>query len=133
MNNRKYYSSKGSKDKGQRKYLEDNLQAECVLWYNNTFCLISQKPRGLIYAVPNGGSRDIVEAIKLRDTGTLSGVSDLHIILPNGRFLYMEAKIIGGVQSNEQKDFENRVKALGYEYLIFYTLDEFKQLIYARL
>ena len=131
--NKKYYSSKGSTDTGKKKYLEDNLQAEAVKWYNNTFCLKTQNPRGLIYAVPNGGSRNAVEALKLRDTGTLAGVSDLHIILPNGRFLFAEAKIIGGRQSDSQKDFEQRVKFLGFEYIIFYDLEEFKNMIYARL
>lgn len=130
---RKYYKSKGSTTKGQRQYAEDNLQAECVKWYNNEFCTTFSKPRGLIFSVPNGGSRDIVEAIKLRDTGTLSGVSDLIVILPNGRLLFVEMKIETGVQSKEQIDFEIRVKQLGYEYIVIYTLEDFKTKMYARI
>lgn len=133
MAQNRYYKSKGSTTKGQRQYAEDNLQAECVKWYNNEFCTTFSKPRGLIFAVPNGGSRNIVEAIKMRDTGTLSGVSDLIVIMPNGRLLFVEMKIEKGEQSKEQIDFEIRVKQLGYEYVLIYSLEEFKTQIYARI
>lgn len=132
MAEKKYYRSSGSTDRGSRQKMEDNLQAECVRWFNNTYCTTKNDPRCIIFAVPNGGSRDQLEAMKLRDTGVLAGVSDLIIILPN-KTLFVEMKIDGGRQSDKQIDFENRVKSLGYEYFIIYNLEDFKKMIYARL
>lgn len=108
---------------------ENNIQQQIYIWYNNTHCLKTNPNRGLIFSIPNGGSRNIREAMTLKATGILSGVSDLIVILPNGKLLFVEVKIDKGIQSEAQKDFENRVNALGYEYHLVRSLDEFKDLI----
>jgi hypothetical protein len=109
---------------------EDYVQNQIWIWYTNNYCLKHHNPRGLIFSIPNGGNRNAREAKRLKDTGLLSGVSDLIVILPCGKLLFIEVKKpTGGVQSPEQKDFEARVKALGYEYHIVKSLDEFKNII----
>lgn len=105
---------------------EANLQQQMVIWFNNKYCLKHHEPRGLIFAVPNGGSRNKIEAMILRATGVLSGVSDLIMILPNGRLIFVEVKFQNGKQSESQKDFENRVKKLGFEYWLINDLQAFK-------
>jgi len=112
---------------------EDALQNRCWYWYSNEFCLPQHQPRGIIYAVPNGGKRDPVEAKRLRLTGTLAGVSDLHLILPNGKFLFVEMKLPDGKQSDVQLDFQNRVEAFGYRYYIIRTIEQFKEMVYNEL
>jgi hypothetical protein len=85
--------------------------------------------RGMIFSIPNGGTRNIMEAMTLKATGLLKGASDLIVILPNGKLMFVELKQPKGIQSIDQKDFENRVKILGFEYHIIKSLDEFIILI----
>jgi len=110
-------------------YSEDKLQQDCFVWFNNTYCLKNQNPRALIMSIPNGGNRNAREAMKFKATGLLAGASDLIVILPTGQLLFIELKTDKGVQSLQQKDFEQRVTALGYEYHLIRTLDDFKKLI----
>lgn len=108
---------------------EDFIQQSMVIWFNNNYCLRNQQPRCLIMAIPNGGRRDAREAKTFKNTGLLPGASDLEVIIP-GKNLYVEVKTKIGTQSIEQKEFEIRVKELGFEYHLVRSLDEFKELIY---
>lgn len=108
---------------------EDQLQQQIFTYYNNTYCLKNSVSRALIFSVPNGGSRNVVEAKKMKLTGLLSGVSDLILITPKGTLIFLELKIQKGIQSETQKDFETRVKALGYEYRICRSLEDFKEML----
>jgi hypothetical protein len=110
-------------------YSEDKLQQDCFVWFSNTYCLKNHNPRGLIFSIPNGSSRDIREAVKLKATGLTKGASDLIVIAPNGKLMFIELKTDKGVQSEYQKEFEKRVTALGYEYHLIRSLEDFKMLI----
>jgi hypothetical protein len=107
---------------------ENNLQADIYKWFNNTYCLKNMANRGLIFSIPNGGTRNIREAMTFKATGLLKGASDMVVIFPNGKLCFVELKISKGIQSAEQKDFECRVSSLGYEYHLIRSLDEFKLL-----
>ena len=112
---------------------EDKLQEIIYKWYNNTYCLKNNNSRGLIFSIPNGSSRDIREAVKLKATGLTKGASDLIVITPNGKLMFIELKTDKGIQSEFQKEFELRVNKLGYEYHLARSLDEFKDLIISNL
>ena len=105
---------------------EDQLQNQIYVYFNNTYCLKNHNPRGLIFSIPNGSSRDVREAVKLKATGLTKGASDLIVIAPNGKLMFIELKTDKGVQSEYQKEFENRVTALGYEYHLIRSLEDFK-------
>lgn len=107
---------------------EDKIQQDCWMWFNNTYCLKHHNPRCLIFSIPNGGKRDAREAKKLKNTGLLKGASDLVIVIP-GQTIYSETKKPGGYQSDDQKDFQARAIALGHQYIIYKSLEEFKALI----
>lgn len=107
---------------------ENNLQAEIYKWFNNNYCLKNMNDRALIFSIPNGGTRNIREAMTFKATGLLKGASDLVVIFPNGKLFFVELKTDKGIQSSEQKDFECRVSSLGYEYHLIRSLEEFKQL-----
>jgi hypothetical protein len=107
---------------------EDILQAEIYKYYHNKYCTKFNETPHVIFAVPNGGIRGKMEAIKLKATGVVAGVSDLIVLQPN-RTVFVEVKIETGRQSDKQKDFQQRVEALGFEYLIVRSLEEFKQKI----
>lgn len=104
---------------------EDNIQAEIYKWYHNTFCTKLNDTPHLIFSVPNGGYRNKLEAIKMKATGLVAGVSDMIIIQPS-RILFVEIKTLTGTQSKEQKEFQSKVELLGFEYYLCRSLEEFK-------
>jgi hypothetical protein len=104
---------------------EDQLQQKCVVEFKNNYQI---KGLGLIFAVPNGGTRNILEAKKLKLTGQLAGVSDL-IVLLRQKTIFFELKAEKGVQSEVQKLFESNVKKLGFEYHIIKSLEQFKNIL----
>lgn len=75
------------------------------------------------FAVPNGGWRNPVVAAKLKAEGVRSGVSDL-IILHAGKTYFVEIKTATGRQSDTQREFEQKVRALGFEYTIWRGLGD---------
>jgi len=105
---------------------EDNIQAEVYKWYHNNYCTKLNEQPHIIFSVPNGGYRNKIEAIKMKATGLVAGVSDLIIVQPN-RILFVEMKTETGTQSKEQKDFQNKVEALGFEYFLIRSLEQFKK------
>lgn len=106
---------------------ESSIQAEIVRWYNNSYCLKTHSPRNMIFSVPNGGTRHRREAMVLKATGLLPGVSDL-VIIHNGRVVFVEVKTPDGRISKEQVDFKERVEVLGFMYWITYSIEQFKRL-----
>jgi len=106
---------------------ENNIQQEIVVWFNNNYCLKSHKNRCMIFSVPNDSINPIETKRKI-NTGLLKGASDLIVILPN-RILFIEVKTEKGVQSDNQKEFQNRVQVLGFEYKLVRSLTEFKDFI----
>lgn len=78
----------------------------------------------LMFSVPNGGT-SAKEQMYKKALGMMSGVSDTIIVLSE-RIIFCEFKIDKGLQSDEQKKFEAKVKALGFEYIVVRSLDDFK-------
>jgi hypothetical protein len=82
----------------------------------------------LLYAVPNGGDRNLRVARKLKAEGVLVGVADL--CLPAARRgyhgLYVEMKSEEGVATKEQKEFLRGVSGEGYCAVIARGVDEAK-------
>ena len=107
---------------------ETSLQTECFKWANNNYCLKHHNPRLSIFSVPNGGTRNKLEAMTLKATGLRSGVSDLIALYPNGLTVFFELKVGKGVQSDEQIDFEEVVKNLGFNYHLIYNFEDFKRI-----
>ena len=87
-----------------------------------------------VFAVPNGGSRNAREAHNLRLQGVMPGVSDLVVLLPEGRAVFIELKNINGKgrQSQAQKDFEARAGLLGHEYLLWASWADVERFINER-
>ncbi len=80
----------------------------------------------LLYAVPNGGARNLYVAKKLKAEGVRAGVADL--CLPAARRgyhgLYLEMKSEEGVATKEQKAFLRGVLEEGYCAVIAEGADE---------
>jgi hypothetical protein len=85
---------------------ENREQIEFIQWFKRN-C-----PGELIIHIPNGGSRNIVEATTLKAMGVVAGVPDLFI---PGRRLWIEMKRAkGGRVSAEQKTLIASIQEFGY-------------------
>jgi hypothetical protein len=110
---------------------ENIIQQQIYLWFNNNYCLKTHKNRCMIFSVPND-SINAIETKRKINTGLLKGASDLIVVLPN-KILFVELKTEKGIQSDNQKDFQNRIELLGFEYYVIRSLEQFKQLIWQNL
>ncbi len=85
---------------------EHHAQARFVAWFRKTY------PGTLIFAIPNGGHRNKVTAMKLKAEGVVPGVPDLFV--PRW-FLWIEFKRAqGGTVSKHQKDIMAQLEAAGH-------------------
>lgn len=74
--------------------------------------------------VPNGGSRNKIEAANLKRMGVIPGVADLMIVPEGGRAHWLEVKSETGKQSPAQKAFAATMEALGSPYAVVRSVDE---------
>ena len=82
-----------------------------------------------VFAIPNGGNRDIITASILKQEGVRRGVSDL-IIIGKNNIYFIEIKTQKGKQSIYQKDFENVVnKSNVCKYEVWRSLDDAENFI----
>jgi len=105
------------------KHLESRLQVNCVKWFRLAY---RQYANHLIH-VPNGGSRDLFTAQRLKAEGVIPGVSDLVLFMPNltHHGLFIELKIKPNKQSEHQKKWQLMVEAMNYKYALVYSFEDF--------
>lgn len=73
-------------------------------------------------------ARNDIEGAKFKALGVVGGISDL-ILVTEGRVVFIELKTGTGVQSKEQRDFQQKVEARGHSYHIVRTETEFRGLV----
>lgn len=103
---------------------EDQLQAKCFQWAHNTF----PECRGLLFACPNGGFRNKIEAMKFKATGTTSGIPDLIYLHKSGP-VGIEMKTETGVVSPEQKKIHAIWAINGIKVYVCRTFEQFQEII----
>lgn len=87
-----------------------------------------------VFAVSNGwGKMNARQAYRAKLEGIMPGVSDLIVLLPNRKVYFVELKNPNGKgrQSPAQRDFEQEVRAMGHEYLIWDKWTQVEQFINA--
>ena len=101
---------------------EHRIQCQCVRW----FFLQYPKLRGRLFAVPNGGKRDVTTAAKLKAEGVVAGVADLILLVRNSKYgaLLIEMKTRTGRQSESQKQWQKIVGG-DYKYVVCRSVEEF--------
>lgn len=113
------------------RHLESKLQCACVEWARLQY----PKLKRLLFAIPNGGKRNKVEAAIMKGEGVTPGTADLFLSIPamvDGILwcgLYIEMKYGKGMQSPDQVDFQLAVSAEGYYYTVCADFDTFKVLV----
>ena len=80
----------------------------------------------LWFHCPNGGTRNKREAISLKKEGVKSGVPDVIILEPRGKWcgLFIELKTGYNKPSENQLTFLERLKRRNYKTLVSWSLDE---------
>lgn len=103
---------------------EDTEQINVIQWAEwNT----SRYPElRWLYHVPNGGSRNKTEAIKLKQMGVKAGVSDLCLPFPKGSYcgLFIEMKYGNNVQQKSQKEFLSAMAGAGHFVATCYSAED---------
>lgn len=102
---------------------EERMQIE---FFNQVPIFFPKLPSKLLFACPNGGSRNIVEAKNLKAQGVKSGVSDVLLLMPKKGFscLCLEFKTLVGKQSSEQIEFQKQIEAAGGKYVVVRSVKE---------
>lgn len=113
-----------NKTRARVKRKESEEQTAIIEWANIMQYRVPEL--ALLYHVPNGGSRNVVEAKRLKAQGVKSGVPDLVLPVARGKYhgLYIELKRSGGRPSENQLWWISRLNDQGYAARICYGADE---------
>ena len=103
--------------KRKPRHIESEIQQSVVQWFRMKY------PNYIIAAVPNGGFRNAREAAIMQREGVLAGFADL-IIIAKQNILFLELKTPIGVLSKKQKEFQEKVKNLGFQYVVCRSFDQ---------
>lgn len=100
--------------------MEQKIQGECYMWFHNTF----PELRGLLcYNLNN--SRNRIDGARNKALGLQKGRSDL-VLYFGGKAYMIEIKTATGTQEPEQIEWEAKITAHGFTYVIKRSLEEFK-------
>ncbi len=79
-----------------------------------------------MFAIPNGGSRNFIEAVHLKQQGVKSGVSDIFLPLPNKKYhgLFIELKVGKNKPTKNQIEFIDYANSVGYLAVVAYSTEE---------
>lgn len=82
------------------------------------------------FSVPNGVHLTTIQSRIAVAEGLLHGVSDLIVLTPN-KITFAEIKNPNGKgrQSKNQKEFQEKVESLGFEYVIWDNWDKVEQFV----
>lgn len=105
---------------------EDKLQSECI----KIFRLKYPHYYWRLFAIPNGGKRNVVVATQLKAQGLISGVWDLLFSVPMGKYsgLFLEAKYGKNDLTPNQIEFQKHNEP-DYCFKKFYTVSDFLEAI----
>jgi hypothetical protein len=111
--------------KKDKKQTEHDLQCECVRLFRLQYPSLAL----LLFAIPNGGQRDIVVAAKLKAEGALSGVPDLFFAHPSGEYhgLWLELKVGKNHLTDNQKKMFGVLSAQKYKCVEIRSIEDFLQ------
>ena len=125
------------------KHIEDTHQVALIRWSKSQklpvlgYIEFDSMVIDYLYAIPNGGRRNLREAIRLKAQGVKSGVSDLHLALPMygkcGLWIEMKKPIVKGQAkpsvSPLQKQWLTRMDKAGYVAVVCFGWEEAKEAI----
>lgn len=113
------------------KSIEHDEQKRLMEWWAE-FSALHGLPVIALFAIPNGGERNVVVATRLKAEGVRRGVPDLFLALPKGSYhgLFIELKKpCGGKVSEHQRTYIRYLNSQNYLAIVCRGFDEAKQII----
>jgi len=114
------------------KNLESKLQEAAIKWFDDQY----PQYRQLMFAIPNGGARNVITGAMLKRQGVRKGIPDLFFSVPcSNPFigishgLYIEFKAGKGKLTEEQETFQILAMNNGYRCEVIRDFDSFRKLI----
>lgn len=85
----------------------------------------------MLYHIPNGGSRNKIEAANLKKQGVKSGVSDICLPVPSGKYhgLYIEMKYGKNTPTDNQTKWLKNLSEQGYAIKVCYNWEDAAKVI----
>lgn len=79
-----------------------------------------------IFAIPNGGSRNPLEAKNLKLQGVKAGVPDIAVMIPNKEYhgLFIEMKVGKNKTTEKQDMMITNLRNVGYHCIVCYSSQE---------
>ena len=107
------------------RHVEAQSQRAVIRWWAFSHHMF-KLPEHALFSVPNGGYRRPFEAKLLVAEGSRSGVPDLILLVPRGKFhgFLIEMKTKAGVVSKEQAQFLADAADLGYAVCVARSTEE---------
>lgn len=107
------------------RHIESRLQIACVRWFR-----LQYRPLSLmLFAVPNGGARSLVEARIMKAEGVTAGVSDLILLVPRGDYnalcIEMKTQSKNSKQRDMQIEWQRQAEANGSKYVVCRSIEDF--------
>lgn len=111
------------------RHIESRIQQACVKWFRLQYAGLAT----LLFAVPNGGARSKAEASIMKAEGVTAGVADLLLLFPNGDYHGLCIEMKTGEKSSKQSPLQiewmQKVRDVGYKYIVCHSFDDFAQAI----
>ena len=115
------------------RHLESKLQSECVKWFRLQYPKLALN----LFAIPNGGARDVITGAILKREGVTAGVADLFLAVPRYKIggeefcggLFIEMKAGKGRLTPGQVAFREALEPHGYKFVVAYSWHEAAQAI----
>ena len=104
---------------------EETLQIKVFVWFNNTY----PDYRGLLFHVPNGGTRKGFEAKRFQLMGLVPGVADLLGFIGVPFALELKKPDGSNNQSAAQTKWEAKWKSQGHQYVTMNDFEEIKEFL----
>lgn len=104
---------------------EHRLQSACVRWYRLQY----PKMKHNLFAIPNAAKRTARVGAYMKEEGLLPGVADV-VLMKSNRFYgacFFEFKTSKGRQSESQKEWQHKITADGYKYVVVRSIEDFQR------
>jgi hypothetical protein len=108
---------------------EHDEQCALIIW---KWLNISKYPELVnLFAIPNGGARDVRTGAKLKAEGVLAGVPDLFLAAVRGKYhgLFIEMKVKPNKPTVKQTEVIQNLRKQGYAAYVCYGADSAIELI----
>ena len=100
------------------KHEEHTIQVNFVKWFRIKY------KKYFIFAIPNGGKRGMLEAVRLKKEGVVAGIPDIQVSINNGNSIFIELKTRTGKLSVKQKETISLMESLGHNIIVCYGFDD---------